>query len=975
MPVRASCALVHAGPPRHPRSVAVVRTSKRGLFHFRLLTFAFCLLPCLSSLQAQGPARSVHVIAGKARLVSGEQIPVSAIARDQNGAARPGDSFTWRSTNANMLAVDSGGRVTAGRQLGIADIVATTAGISGSIRFQVLPQRIDVYPPQAEVQVGGRLQFSAMARDLNGEALPNINFAWQVTGANGGGTQAAAVAANGVVTARASGIITVRAIINYTGYVGEYLPAFLGFARLEIKPKNDFRLTRLLSSGEVRHSFGLRPANARGIVANDNGQVALVGLLDGLATALLLYDNGRYDLLAAGGAQGPLASTILTDFSQPALNNRGQVLSVAAVQGLGSALLLASREGPTWLAVQGEPAGGVEALTGFQVAPRSLNDNGDVVFFSNFRLPGTGQNRNGLFRIPAGGQPQRVVTLGDALPGMPNPTGTDPNWALDRDGVVYFTVFSGANRGIYRQERFLPPSRIAGTGDALGGSTIRAIGAVSVSAAGEVAFFYTLNDNTNGLARISGGQTQNIRVNSYGGGGALWIHGTSGVLFWADTGRGWGFHRWNGAEITPVMLNGRLAANNEPLRQVYSGCMNAKGEVFAAIGTAETDWLVVRGGSPGSVLFGLGARVDVTSNIQLISGSLLRGYGSGAPYLLLGTPLSIFQFDGRGLVPRVVVGDTIPGGYLRNVNRRFETYSGDLYFDAAGFSMKRLTPDRLEDVVIGNFRDDSANVGRGLYLFVNSRGDILWDAGTDQNHSRLYLTENGQHRSIATNAGRVGAPPQIGRWQTPGPAGGIVTGWGVTALNDAGRVMAALATRDGPVGNGLYLWANGRWQTTITFPPLPAYATLGGREITGFGNLQAVNDRFYALFNLRQGGNFLAEYRDGEWVKLIGGPNDGAPNGATMNNVNTYDVNRRGEILMIANPAVILRRPDGELRMVHSLADPTESGDFLRNFQDVELREDGRIYFTGLDYNDRTLLYVAEPLRTTLPSRSRQPGR
>src|SRR5712692_2110329 len=137
------------------------------------------LLPFVCLAQNPGPARSVFVWSPKPGIISGERIQLAAIARDQNGVARSGDAFTWRSGNPGMASVDSSGAVTAGRTMGLVDIFATTAGnVQGSVRIQVLPLRIDVFPADAALFVGKQLQYTARAVDINGEVIPNITFQW-----------------------------------------------------------------------------------------------------------------------------------------------------------------------------------------------------------------------------------------------------------------------------------------------------------------------------------------------------------------------------------------------------------------------------------------------------------------------------------------------------------------------------------------------------------------------------------------------------------------------------------------------------------------------------------------------------------------------------------------------------------------------------------------------------------------------------
>ncbi len=99
-----------------------------------------------------------------------------------------------------------------------------------------------------------------------------------------------------------------------------------------------------------------------------------------------------------------------------------------------------------------------------------------------------------------------------------------------------------------------------------------------------------------------------------------------------------------------------------------------------------------------------------------------------------------------------------------------------------------------------------------------------------------------------------------------------------------------------------------------------------------------------------------------------------------------FDVNRRGEIAFVAGSplgeALVLRSPDGA-RIVHITGQETEAGDLLLNYRGVDLRDDGRLYFTAVNVNDQVSVYEAESLsappvpttRRRIPPRSRARGR
>ncbi len=299
--------------------------------------------------------------------------------------------------------------------------------------------------------------------------------------------------------------------------------------------------------------------------------------------------------------------------------------------------------------------------------------------------------------------------------------------------------------------------------------------------------------------------------------------------------------------------------------------------------------------------------------------------------------------------------------------RLIETGTGDVYFDGPNLPTRKLSGDRIEDFPVGNFRaDDGVFVNRGVVRAINDRGQMVWEAGTDSNHTRLYFAENGRNTQLATNS-------LDRRWQLPAPSGGTVSGWGEVAIDELGRAMINLQITGGP--SGWFLWDNGRWRQTAVYPntattPSPTTA-VKGQVFTGSNNLRAMNDKFYAVFPLRAGGSALAEFRDTEWT-WIAGSLDPAPYGNTINNIGAYEVNRQGDIAFAINGGQLLvSRSGGQDRMVYFNVEAPDAGDFF-SVQNVELREDGRIYFAGINQLDQYELWLAEPLLTTPPPRSRR---
>ena len=182
----------------------------------RLIVLIVALSP--AALFAQGVS-GVIVTAPRLILVSGEQIQLQALARDSQGNPRNNDRFNFNTSNSNVISIDSAGILTA-RAPGIANVSATVQGVnatSPNVTLQVVPLRIDVSAGPTEVSVGTTVAYYATAVDINEQPIPGLTFRWQVTGANGFNTRAAAIDTNGRLTTSGIGLMTIHAQIVYSG--------------------------------------------------------------------------------------------------------------------------------------------------------------------------------------------------------------------------------------------------------------------------------------------------------------------------------------------------------------------------------------------------------------------------------------------------------------------------------------------------------------------------------------------------------------------------------------------------------------------------------------------------------------------------------------------------------------------------------------------------------------------------------------
>ncbi len=911
---------------------------------------AILYLAATASGFAQTRVSRIHLFIEQPRLISGQQTLVLASARNSDGSLRASDQFSWRSNNTNIATVDANGLVTA-RGLGVTEIAASLTSLSASVRIQVLPLRIDVSPSSKVVIVGDQFQFRASALNVDLQPIPGVTFLWQVIGAGGFQTQAARIDNTGVLSASAVGRFTVVASINYPAGQGQFAPQVSGSAAIDVRAPASYRLTRLLSSDEVLPSASLRPpTGSHKIAVNDAGQVAFNASLNGMTSGLMLYDRGVFDLLVGAGTLGPLPGGTIMGMEPPVINSRGDVLTLAGIDGQpGIALVLASRQGKSFVLLEGESAGGFENLRLCCGRGFDLNDNGDIAFGAQFQWANIPLGRNGLFVRSESGL-ELAWWEGEPLPGLEGVLGVN-EIGIDRAGTVYFRAWSGTGNAIYRRERAQSPVKVIGTGDSFAGSTVRSIYDLANAADGTLAFVLEVDGGQMYLSRKTAVRTENVALRWWGN--RLAIASNGSVAFVADTGAGSALYRWESGNPSLILAEGGIAPNGEPIRSINAVAITADGRVYADVATVDNQFVVVRAAPDPMVLFQAGSQVNVTANITI--NGLASGSDAGEPYVLLGGGrANLFSLNPRGPIPRLLNGDRLPDrSIFDGIDGISYQSSQGLYFSSAG-NIYRLAGGRAEVVMAHNTSaSDGVLLSSATLLSVSENGFALVRADTDRQHQRLLLLANGRTTVLAYS---VGNP----LWQTTSPAGGVVRnlGW-PQAVDSLGRVMTYLAVNGGP--SGLFLHENGNWIAAA----LMDVTRVNNQTITRVSQLEAANGRFYAILNLSGGQNVLAEYRDREWIPLVTNADTG-PNGAEINFIGNFAVNRQGDIAFAAGfrggmNGLVFRGAD-RVGMIQTSTVATEDGDYIMGVTHIVLGDDRRVYFRGRDIKDRTVVYVAEPL-------------
>src|SRR6266513_1027456 len=148
------------------------------------------------------PVAALNVAPAAATIAVGATIQLVATTIDSAGNVLTGRSVNWASGNSGAASVDGNGLVT-GMGAGAATITATSEGKSGtaSVTVSSIPvASVTVSPASASLTVGQTAQFSATARDANGNALAGRPVTW--TSSDG---TIASVSASGRATGVAAG--------------------------------------------------------------------------------------------------------------------------------------------------------------------------------------------------------------------------------------------------------------------------------------------------------------------------------------------------------------------------------------------------------------------------------------------------------------------------------------------------------------------------------------------------------------------------------------------------------------------------------------------------------------------------------------------------------------------------------------------------------------------------------------------------
>ena len=265
------------------------------------------------------------------------------MARDAAGNAM-NVTFRWSSSSDAIASVAADGMITA-KTLGIARIRATAPNNAFSeTSVQIVPGAITMDPPEAQLTVGDSRQFKATVYDGNGQEIPNVTLRWTVLTGVGFNSNAAAASATGMVRAFTEGDLIVRATYAYGSYIPSFQNEFHANARISIRPPKHYTTQRFLSPDSMD---GLKVRYKSGqIFADAEGRVVFPASIGGWSSGVgMLNASGKPSMIAFAGQPGFAQSTYVYDFTNFAMNRRGDVIAQGSMIGSGNVLFKGDRSG------------------------------------------------------------------------------------------------------------------------------------------------------------------------------------------------------------------------------------------------------------------------------------------------------------------------------------------------------------------------------------------------------------------------------------------------------------------------------------------------------------------------------------------------------------------------------------------------------------------------------------------------------
>ena len=172
---------------------------------------ALSVLPSFRPSVATAQTTTVEVRPGRATVIAGSRLQLSAVPRDAAGTEVAGRAVSWFAVPFDVGTIDANGNFQGLRQ-GRAQVFAVADGKTGIAVIEVEPKdpaMIDLSPTQPEIPVGGTTVLTAVARTVDKEPLSGAVFTFRSSD-----DRVATVDQAGVVTGRREGSVILVATVG-----------------------------------------------------------------------------------------------------------------------------------------------------------------------------------------------------------------------------------------------------------------------------------------------------------------------------------------------------------------------------------------------------------------------------------------------------------------------------------------------------------------------------------------------------------------------------------------------------------------------------------------------------------------------------------------------------------------------------------------------------------------------------------------
>ncbi len=935
-------------------------------FQVRRLALSFLAVAAVARAQT---ASWVEVIADQSQVVVGRTLQLSAVVHDSVGNVLPNAPVTW-SVNQSAASISSTGLVTA---KGLATVRATakSGSVSGEGAFQCVPSKLEVTPGVAVVNVGTTSKFQAAAYDADGKVISGVTFSWSLTNQRQGGSSLGSIDSTGSLKATGEGGIWVWATYNYNETFPGLQQRWVAYANVYAQAPPAYSVKKLYSTmSQTRSSWKLRPKQSM-IYSTDDGQLFFNASFDGLANALVNWNNGAWQVVSAGGVPRFGRASTALEFRTHAITRDGQILSYEDTTINGTELNLGNKDGLDSFINGNVPLGATEAVGSLYINRSSLTSTGWKMVRASFRYPNETVGYTGMFR-GATGADEMLLSTRDTLPEIANGFSIDADFGIAGDGTAFYGVTNGSNRVFYRHD-FAGRRKLAAVGDPIPTSTtaipgtntskIRSfLGGKTYAPAswfdedGTAIIGVVLEDNTQWyLSFAQDGKMSQLRISSQTG--ILWRNGSQGTLIYANPfgSQGNGIYMWKGSTATPLVLIGRKLFD-QTVQDVESGTVDSSGRVVLMIRGDVNALIVARMDGTPFVLFQAGDVVNVELPVNLFT--LIGGDRTGPPHVQAGgNSGSIGGYNGTDWDMTLGMGERLFGNTMWFGGSHGTTYNmrkapnGDIWL-ITGAGIAKIVPGGQPQLVLPfPLKIDTLTVNNPGQLDVNGNGDVLFNSSTSAGDSRFFIWSNGTTKQILAYSSTLATATTID--------GRIASSFDTFALDSQGRVIAQLRFRNVSLPS-ICIWDGSNWTTAA----IPGSTKLGSHTVTNLPTIiKAAGPHLVAGLAVDNIGNILAEWTGSAWKTLVD-IDTIMPNGQVANSISVVDVNTRGDVLFQfsngVNSLVLLR--NGVFRQVQDFFRSTPDGDYLLRINAMDLRDDGTIYFLAVNAWDEVVLYEADAL-------------